>query len=326
MIGQSGQGGMASEDKGTRTAIFASVLAPMLRPLIRVLIVFGITAPAFYRIVKQVYVEVAERDFRLEGKRPTDTRVNLLTGVHRKDIRAMRDETYAEARDAALNATVMATLIGRWLGDPTYRDPAGGPRPLPRAADEGPSFEALANAVSNDMRPRTLLDELEAQGIVTVDRAARMVTLHADALAGPADFDQRAAFFAENLADHLAAAGANLETEEGAPPFLERAVFYNRLSPASLDLLEAEARGLAGEALRTLNARAFALQEADAAAEEDEEARGIERRDAETAWPRTGRFRFGLYFYRAPDDDGDDDGEDPGSMGDDGVERSETDG
>ncbi|MEM8818917.1 MAG: DUF6502 family protein, partial [Pseudomonadota bacterium] len=161
---------MADETSQSRDALFASVLKTVLRPLVRVLIARGVTAPALYRVLKGVYVEVAEQDFALDGLRPTDTRINLLTGVHRKDIRAMRDADDSEAAARGARANIMASLIGRWLADPDLTDDRGRPIPLPRQPQEnGPSFEALARAVSTDMRPRTLLDELLAQGLVTLD-------------------------------------------------------------------------------------------------------------------------------------------------------------
>ena len=56
----------------------------------RALIAQGVTAPALYRLLKRLYVEVAEREFRLDGERPTDSRISLLTGVHRRDVKAFR--------------------------------------------------------------------------------------------------------------------------------------------------------------------------------------------------------------------------------------------
>ena len=69
-----------------------AALERVLRPLVRLLLAHGITFPALSRLLKSVYVQVAERDFALEGKRVSDSRVSLLTGVHRKDVRTLRGE------------------------------------------------------------------------------------------------------------------------------------------------------------------------------------------------------------------------------------------
>ncbi|MEO1000265.1 MAG: hypothetical protein AAFW69_06645, partial [Pseudomonadota bacterium] len=106
-----------------------------------------------------------------------------------------------------------------------------------------------------------------------------MVTLRAGALLGPGDPDQRVVFFAQNVGDHIAAATDNLLAD--APRNLERSVFYNRLSAASVDALEAEARRAGGALLADLNGLAHELQGGDVA-----------------AGAGTERFRFGIFFYR----------------------------
>lgn len=275
---------MGSVGTGQVGDALARVLKGLLRPLVRAMIASGLTVPALYRILKEVYVEVAERDLaRLEGGRPTDSRISVLTGVHRKDVRALRAAAGGSDAAAARRVSALATVIGRWLAEAA--GPDGAPLALPRSAPEGPSFERLAAGVSSDVRPRTLLDELVRQGLARVDDAG-LVHLAAGAFAGPADFAQKAHFFAHNVGDHIAAAAGNLLAE--APPYMERAVFYNRLAPADIDAIEAAARDAAGTALARLNRMARERQRA-----------GLDDPAA------TGRFRFGVFFYRA-DEDADD--------------------
>lgn len=272
---------MANPSSDNRQDRFARVVADMLRPLVKALIANGVTVGTMNRALKRLYVEVAEAEFRLDGGPPTDSRVSVLTGVHRKDVRALREALSGDRPpDPHRSPTVVATVVGRWLADPRLTDEAGAPIPLPRQGREGPSFDALAASVSQDVRPRTLLDEMVRQGLVTVAPDGT-VQLDRAAVAGSADMETRAKFFAGNLGDHLAAATENLLAPPGAAPFFERAVFYNRLTPASAEALEAEARREGMRALEGLNRSGFARQGAD--------------KDAPEA--RT-RFRFGVYVYR----------------------------
>ena len=253
----------------------------VLRPLIKVMIAHGITLPALLAVLKQVYVEVAGEEFRIAGKPVTDSRISMLTGVHRKDVRTLRQSGVPATAPAGMS--VSATVVGRWLGDPRYGSP-GAPRVLPRTAGPAePSFASLVAEVSQDIRPRTVLDELVRQGLVAEDETAEQVRLLADAFVprndGPAMLD----FFASNLHDHAAAATENLLAAPGKAPFLERAVYYNGLTPASVDALEASARQLGLRALTELNGDALARQRAD---------------QGDAAADR--RFRFGVYFYRSP--------------------------
>ena len=63
----------------------------LLRPLVKLLVEQGVPFGELAEVLKGVYVDVALRDFPLEGKGPTDSRVTLLTGVHRKDVKRLRN-------------------------------------------------------------------------------------------------------------------------------------------------------------------------------------------------------------------------------------------
>jgi len=244
----------------------------ILRPLVRVLIARGVTLPTLIAALKEVFVAVAERDFRLAGRPPSDSRISVLTGVHRKDVRVIRDGAPPISTPRA--ASLGAAVVGRWLGDPTLADAEGRPRTLTRG-----EFDALVAAVSKDVRGRTVLDELARLGLV--GRGEETVALLGEAFVPPAGGGEQLGFFARNLEDHMAAAGHNLLAEAAERRFLERAVFYNNLGADDVDRLEAEARTLAAAALRHLNGLALEAREA-----------ARERPDA------TERFRFGVFFYR----------------------------
>jgi hypothetical protein len=83
-------------------------------------------------------------------------------------------------------------------------------------------------------------------------------------------------YLGRNLHDHIAAAEKNVSS--GAPPFMERAVHYDGLSPKLARRLEARSRELAMEALKTAN------REANRALAKD---RG-----------GNSRWNFGVYVYR----------------------------
>lgn len=256
------------------------LLKGLMRPLVRTLISRGVTAPAFYKLLKSVYVDVAYEEFRINGTAPTDSRVSLLTGVHRRDVRSILSSDDDAWKTARVKSATFATVLSQWMTRPEYRDDAGLPMPLPRTSEDGPSFDALVRDINTDIRPRTILDELMRQNLVqeSDDGALRISD---DAFSGPASDHDKLVFFAANVGDHLAAASQNLLSEDA--PFLERAVFYNRLSPASVDQIEQHAGQLAQNMLETLNAQSSVLQQADQSGTEPKQ-----------------RYRLGVYFYREP--------------------------
>lgn len=253
----------------------------LLVPLVRTLIGFGISWPMLATLLKSVYVEVAERGFALPGKPMTDSRITLLTGVHRKDVSQIRGAPPAAEAAATAAPSLGAQVLSRWLTDAAFLDAGGRPRPLPRSSGSGsasePGFEALVTGISKDIRPRALLDELLHAGLVT-EGADGLLHLAEAAHVPRGDLDKLAYYYGRNLADHLAASGHNLAG--GTPPFLERALAYDRLSPESIATLRREADRLGMAMLVELNRMAADLADGDAG-----------RDDA------SHRFTAGLYLY-----------------------------
>jgi hypothetical protein len=119
--------------------------------------------------VDGLFVEIATHDLLQEGGTGTDSRISLLTGRHRKEIRWLRlkspdDETIPEV------TTISSQTISTWLDEKQFSDADGGPLVLPRQKpdDGGPSFETLVEAVTIDVRPQAVLDDFLSQGIVTL--------------------------------------------------------------------------------------------------------------------------------------------------------------
>jgi Family of unknown function (DUF6502) len=250
-----------------------------LRPLVRLMLAGGITYPVLAELLKGLFVEVADKKFALDEKSSSDSRIHLLTGVHRKDVKRLRGQT--SSSEMAIPATVAlgTQLVSTWLEHPDFIDAQGLPRKLPRLSSSGTrsSFEQLVLSRSKDIRARVVLDEWLRLGIVSVD-ADDCVSLNAEAFIPKDGLDEKLYFFAHNLHDHAAAATHNL-LDEGAP-WLERSVAYDALSEASVAELNAQAQQLSTHALKTLNQTALRL----------------EQRDAQDRSPRL-RFTYGLYFY-----------------------------
>ncbi len=264
-----------AEDGLPTPASLQTPVARLLRPLVRLFIRVGITFPALTGLLRELYVNVAEHEFALAGKEQTDSRVSLLTGIHRKEVARLRG---AGAPVSTVPVAVSRTsrIIARWLAEPAYTDAAGAPLALPRTAPDGaPSFEALVASVTRDLRPRAVLDEWLERRLVSIDSDGRVVLGEA-AFVPRAGSDQQLHYFGRNLHDHVAAAVANV-TGAGVP-FMERAVHYDGLSDTLARDLETRSRELAMDALQTANRQAHRALDADAGGR----------------W----RWSFGVYVFR----------------------------
>lgn len=257
-----------------------AALRLLLRPLARVMLTHGVTFPFVSELLKHVFVEVANKEFQLGSRPQTDSRISLLTGVHRKDVKRLRGNACGnEPAPAAIS--LGATLVARWVGSPEYLDELGNPRPLPRLANHGGtcSFEGLIASVSKDIRSRVVLDEWLRLGIAHIDEQD-CVCLHTDAFIPQKGFDEKAYYFGANIHDHLAACAHNLAGNE--PPLLERNVYYDQLDAAALQELANLSKELGMQALKKINRRAMELQHQNA---------GQPGADQ--------RMNFGVYFFSA---------------------------
>lgn len=138
----------------------------LLRPLAVLLLKCGMTWREFAEVSKAVFIDAASRSFGIKGRPTNVSRVSILTGVSRKEVKRIRDQLAAP--DAPLpNKTTDATrLLSGWHQDPQFLDAAGSPRVLP-ADGEGASFATLWQRYAGDVPLTSLRKELERVGAVS---------------------------------------------------------------------------------------------------------------------------------------------------------------
>jgi len=264
-------------------------LRRVMSPLVKLMLTKGMTYPQFMELMKTVFFEIAERDFRLDDRPQTDSRISLLTGLHRKDIKRLREIPAAQLSLSVKSTPLGAQVIARWLSHPDFCDVAGAPRALPRMQVMGQtaSFEALVSAVSKDIRPRALLDEWLHSGVVAIDAQER-VCLNLNAFVPKAGIESQLFYFGLNLQDHVAAAAENICAAE--PPFFERSVHYRMLPIAAVETLAAQAEQSGMKLLLEMNrlAAAHTVQMGDIVPSES---------------VPMARFTLGVYFYHTADSD-----------------------
>jgi hypothetical protein len=247
-----------SEIPENSSRALVSAIRHLLRPLVRVMLARSLTYPFMANLLKSIYVEVAAEEFGLLGKPQTDSRISLLSGVHRKDVKRLRPEAIRE-QTIPPAVSLSARLVKLWASDPRRLDETGRHRPLPRLISEGgaESFEALVSSVSKDIRSRVILDEWLRTGIASIDDEGR-VCLNTEAIFKGGGFDEKAYYFGQNLHDHLSAAGHNLLA--ASPDFLDRAVQATRLTSESVAELNELSRELGLHALKQVGKRAAELE------------------------------------------------------------------
>lgn len=274
-------------------ALAAEAVAKVLRPLARLAIDHGLQLPAVIDLLKKALVEEAMQTYALEGKEgkkgSSDTRISLLTGVHRKDVRRLRTEAEQEQSIPLPMLPLAAVVVARWISDPRFLNTDQSARPLartPKHRQEGlPDFTMLVAEVSKDVGARAVLDELIRLGAVDTGDDG-LVRLKSHGFVPKDGLRESFHFLADNVSEHLSAAVHNMNPyrqSNDMPPKLEQCIFSHNLSREKVDELHNLARNLWSKSLQPF------LQAATVA----------EQRSQSSPEPLY-QIRFGVYFNDSP--------------------------
>ncbi|WP_326539533.1 DUF6502 family protein [Pseudorhodoferax sp.] len=251
----------------------------LFKPAARLLLQNGVSYGAFAAALKRVFLEAAQDELKARGMTRTDSAITLLSGVHRRDVRTLlRSAPEVSAGAQANSPTSKANEVAlHWLSQRPWLDSRSQPRVLTRGT-HADSFDALVAAVSSDVRPRAVLDELKRLGVV--EESDNEVRLLARNFVPHQGFEEMSVLFADNVCDHLATASRNLQGETN---LLEQAVHVDEITRASADELHRAALDIWAQAFRDYFNRADQRFKHDAA--------------NATAEQRDHRARFGVYFF-----------------------------
>lgn len=138
----------------------------LLKPLVRILIRNGVSFAEFGDVAKEVFVEVAERDFRLPNKKATRARIAILTGLTNKEVNRVITRMNSSTEGLMTNLNRVTRILTGWHTDPEFTGPYGLALEVPFNAPSGRSFSELARRYTRDTPARAMLDELVRIGVV----------------------------------------------------------------------------------------------------------------------------------------------------------------
>lgn len=263
-------------------AVAAQAIAQVLQPLARLMIGHGLQLAPMVELLKKALVDEAQASYGLTDKSSSDTRVALLTGVHRKDVKRLREAPGATDMGTPM-MPVAAAVVARWISEPRYLNADQTPLVLARtvrlSAGGNPDFTTLVAEVSRDVGARAVLDELVRLGVAALS-VDGCVELKSAAFVPKEGLSESFHFLAANVSDHLSSAVHNLMAAPQTPRMLEQSGFCLDLSPTQAEQLQLRARQLWASVLQQF------LQTATVA----------EQRSQNEEGPRH-RVRFGAYFH-----------------------------
>jgi len=263
----------AHEPGGDDGTALVAALASLLEPIAHLAVSRGLPFAAIEDVLKAAFVETARRAQPESAGQRIVSRVATATGLTRREVTRLLEAPRGLPPPRPSPATQVFT---RWRADPGLRDKRGNVMAL-RRQGPAPSFEALARSITQDVHPRSLLEELCRLGLAVEE--GDKVKLVRDSVVAERGSERAYGFLAANVGDHLRAGVDNVLAD--APPHVEQAVFADGLSAESMAAFQQIAKAQWKALLAACVPALQALVDADAAA-----GRAADR-----------RVRIGLYTY-----------------------------
>jgi len=149
----------------------------VLGPLARLAVARGLPHATLDDLLKQALVEAADRSHTELPPHRRVNRITAATGIHRREvsslIAALRE---GRAQQPPASRSHASELFTHWRTDRAYCDRRGSAAELVRQGP-APSFESLAQCITRDVHPRSLLDELLRLGMAAHDTELDTVSL-----------------------------------------------------------------------------------------------------------------------------------------------------
>jgi len=232
---------------------FAYCLRLILKPLIKLLLRVGLSYRDFSQLSKELFVEVATAEYGVRGRPTSFSRVALLTGLSRREVRRLRARTDPialglEPRLWSGNLNPATEILHYWHTDPLYSE-AGKPQPLPFSGKE-PSFSGLVKKYSRDIPAGAVRTELLRSGALMELRSGELMATRAFHMPLSVDlgFIRSMAFSLSNLIETVLYNSGLDETAGDDEGRLERYVWSSRVTASDV----AEFRVLAGNEASSL--------------------------------------------------------------------------
>ena len=152
--------------EGSTKSSLLATYRKIMRPLARILLRYGVSFGEFVEVAKLSFVEVAVRDFKVPGKKTTQSRIAIITGLTRKEVSRVIRESDRLDKYSQSKLNRVARVISGWHTDNEFTGPYGLPRELRFDQGGHGDFVSLVKKFSGDMPARAMLDELQRVGAI----------------------------------------------------------------------------------------------------------------------------------------------------------------
>ncbi len=161
-------------DKTKQRVLDAFLL--VMRPIARILLRYGIGYREFAEVTKMALVDVSLSDFGLRGRPTNISRVAVMTGLTRKEVRRLRDKITIGDSSLSVKTTPLADVLHHWHAHADFTDSNGNPRKLP-FAEEAKSFTSLVKKFGGDVPAGAMRTEMKRVGAISEEESGLLAVI-----------------------------------------------------------------------------------------------------------------------------------------------------
>ena len=195
-------------------------LGGLLKPVMAFCVRHSLRVQDVLESVKVAMLDAAQDELEKTGKKVNISRLAVMTGIHKRDVMRIYRDNNAREEPTGL----ITQVIGQWSRDPRYTTQACKPRILSYKGDDS-EFHQLVKEISNDLKPATILFELER--VSAVAKTPRGVALKAVGYVPKGDLERGVSILANDSADLINAVEENLLADIETPNLHARTVYDN---------------------------------------------------------------------------------------------------
>ncbi len=197
-----------------------------LKPIVRICVRNSVLLKSFIECLKETYVVVAEEELIKQGTKTTDSRISLMSGVHRKDIKRL----HTTELKLGEQTNIITKVVDRWQNDPAFLTKGKKPKIL-SYGEENSDFNQLVSLVHKEFNPASVLFELERQQ--TIEKTNKGLKLKKKEFIPTKNISEGLGLLAID-SEHLYNVVEENITDPKPVPNLHRRTYFDNIDPKAL--------------------------------------------------------------------------------------------
>ena len=200
----------------------------------------------FSELARWTYADVAAREFAIDGRKQSNSRISVLSGLSRKEVLRLRRLPMPVDEGSVERFHRGSRIVSAWVRE--HAPNGGDALPDPLEFDgPSPSFAALVAEHGGDVPPRAVLDELLRVGVAARDGDRVRLLTRAYLPAGDEADGERVAILGTDVAALLRTIDHNLQSPVEERHF-QRRVLYRGVPERAIPFIQT----LAGQRAQAL--------------------------------------------------------------------------